>query len=224
MIDAGEYNSDQWMSFQAIGKTCEALSPSALAELRESIQPYLRFRRKVEDYQGSYFASLCRETCFETGLSACCSFESIITFFADQVVAYLLASPARMDTILRTLERPNTTGKCVYLGESGCLLPVRPISCSMFFCDTAKTTAFGAHPEAEPIWRELLEEEKGYTWPTQPVLFDDLEDFFMHRGAESRHMFFHRSPGLLHIKAEAGMGAGSRGTRLLASHSPDDTT
>ncbi len=204
-IDMSEYNSDQWKSFQEVKKVCAGMSAASLDRFLSGIQPYLDFRKEVEEYQDRYFGALCREACFTTGLSACCSFESIITFFADQAIAYLLSSPEEREEILRVLERPNTTNKCVYLGANGCLWPLRPVSCSMFFCDTAKRKVFDENPEAEALWELLREKEKAFTWPTQPVLFDEIEDYFIHRGAGSRHMFFHRSPGLLRMKEKAGI-------------------
>jgi hypothetical protein len=200
-----EYNSDQWTSIQAIRKVLNGLHPTALEQLRQSVQPYLRFRDEVKEYQERYFSAICRETCFDTGLSACCSFESIITFFADHVITVLSSKPEDVDSVIQVLERPNNSGKCVYLGENGCLWRVPPVSCAMFFCDDAKKTVFSRRPEADALWEALREKEKDYTWPTKSVLFDELEDFFLQRGAQTRHMFFHFSPGLLRLKAEAGL-------------------
>jgi hypothetical protein len=38
-----------------------------------------------------------------------------------------------------------------------------------------------------------------------PLLFDEIETFFMLRGADSPHLYFHRSPGLLRVKKRAGL-------------------
>jgi hypothetical protein len=190
-----EYNRDQWMSFQSIQKACAKLDPSQLQELRENLQPYLHFRRELEEYQCRYFGPICRESCFETYLSSCCGFESIITFFADQVITFLLSTPEEIAALSKALERPNKTGKCVYLGENGCIWRVRPISCAMFLCDQVKKIVFERHSEAKSLWKDFQEQEKEYNWPTKPVLFDELEKYFLPLGVESPHLYFHRSPG-----------------------------
>jgi hypothetical protein len=203
--DVSEYNSDQHNSFLEIRKVLSGLSSPTLEHLRRSIEPYLRFREEVKAYQDRFFGAICKKACFDTRLSACCSFESIITFFADQVVTAITSTEDEVTRIIETTARPNHTGKCVYLGEAGCIWKVPPVSCAMFLCDAAKQEGFAESPEAEPIWRELQEKEKEFTWPTKLVVFDELEDFFLHRGVRSRHMFFHTSPGLLRLKAKAGL-------------------
>ena len=51
-------------------------------------------------------------------------------------------------------------------------------------------------------WNRLREEEKKYTWPDEPVLFDELEEIFIVEGIESPLMYFHRGPGLIRIKSK----------------------
>lgn len=204
-LQFGDYNHGQRISFQSIRKACKKLTSSQIQQLRESFQSYLQFRREMEAFQLYYFGSHCQKTCFETGLSACCGFESIVTFFADQVINLLMTSEENILSLLQVLERPNTTGKCVYLGEHGCLWQVRPISCAMFLCDPAKKIIFERYPEAESVWKHFQEQEKEYNWPTKPVLFDDLENYFLELGVESPHLYFHQSPGLLRVKKKAGL-------------------
>ena len=200
-----EYNRDQWVTFQAVREACEKLSASEIEELENSLQPYLAFRREVESYQSRYLESFCRETCFETGLSGCCGFESIITFFADHVISHLLSEPREMEKIFNILEQPNRSRNCVYLAKSGCLWKVRPISCAMFLCGKLKARFIENDPQGQLLWTELQNREKEFTWPTRPVLFDDLEKVFIDLGAKSPHMHFHQSPGLLRLKAESGL-------------------
>ena len=201
----GEYNTDQLASFRALTEAMHRLDEAELHGLRQAILPYLDFRRNLDRFSSACFGSYCGRTCFETCMSACCGFESIFTFFADQVVTCLESEPADMDALFRVLARPNTSKNCVYLGQNGCLWRVRPISCAMFFCDQAKEAVFGEQPKAKSTWEVLRAREKEFTWPTQPVLFDELEVFFRNKGLDSPHMYFHRSPGLLRLKKQAGL-------------------
>jgi hypothetical protein len=201
-----EYHRDQWHSFRAIEKACRGLLSGELEKLKESLESYLQFRRTLDDFQEQLFGTFCRTTCYESKLSACCGFESIFTFFADQVITFLLSTPEELETLFHKLEQPNLTGRCVYLGEQGCLWRVRPISCAMFLCEQAKQTVFSEDRDAETAWKKLREAEKAHTYPIQPVLFDDLETFFIALGVDSPHMYFHKSSGLLRVKARSGLG------------------
>jgi len=201
----GTYNHDQWAGFQAIRQAYGNLSPSRRREIQTLLNPYLEFRRELEAFHERYFNDHCTGSCFETGLSACCGFESIITFFADQLVTFVQSSEEEMDRLLEVLQRANTTSNCVYLGPDGCMWRVRPVSCAMFLCEDARQTAFSRHPPAREAWKELQQREKAFTWPDRPVLFDDLEKIFMDLGLESPQLYFHRSPGLLWVKSRAGL-------------------
>lgn len=200
-----EYNRDQWATFHAVCEAGKDLSLYRLQELKQRVEPYLAFRAEVDRFQRDFVETTCRSQCFDTGLSACCGFESIITFFADHAVSFLLSTREEMDAIFRVLEQPNQTKHCVYLGPSGCLWKVRPITCAMFYCEELKRQAFTAHPESQPLWEALQAREKDYTWPVKPVLFNDLERVFLDLGALSPHMFFHQSPGLVRLKARHGI-------------------
>jgi len=199
-----EYQREQWTSFKTVEKACRDLSDLQLRELQESLDAYLQFREDLAEFQQEYFGAFCRGACFDTRISACCGFESIITFFADQVIACLLSTPEQMEAIFLKLEQPNRTSHCVFLGESGCIWSLPPISCAMFLCEKAKRSVFDGNPYAKAVWDELLRLEKDYTHPTQPVLFDDIESYFILLGVDSPHMYFHQSPGLLHLKSRSG--------------------
>ncbi len=201
----GDYNRDQWQSFEAVRRVLEALSGEERALLEGMIRPYMDFRNRLDAFTHRRFESFCRKTCFDEGPAACCGFESIFTFFADQVVTLLHSNSEALRAIFRVLERPNRNRHCVYLGKAGCLWKVRPIGCALFFCDQAKAAVFERRPEALSDWESFRREEKEYTWPSKPVLFDELETFFMLRGADSPHLYFHRSPGLLRVKKRAGL-------------------
>lgn len=200
-----EYHRHQWASFKAIEKACRNLSDLQLLELQECLSTYLQFREDLAAYQQRYFGDFCRATCFDSGVSACCGFESIITFFADQVVTSLLSTPEQMEAIFRKLEQPNQSSNCVFLGDTGCIWRLPPISCAMFLCEQAKRNVFDENQHARAIWEEFLRLEKEYTHPTQPVLFDDIESYFILLGVDSPHMYFHQSPGLLRLKSRSGL-------------------
>jgi hypothetical protein len=202
-MDFSDYNRDQLISHRAIASAISRFSTAAVAELNERVSPYLRFRRDVEDFYRRYFAPACHNACFTTKLSACCGFESIIIFFADQVINYRLSTPLEITNIMKALARPNTSNKCVYLGEEGCIWKLRPITCAMFFCEQAKTVVFQEHPKAKSILSDLQGQEKEFTWPIKPVLFDEIEKQFISLGVESPLLYFHHSPGLLRLKARA---------------------
>jgi hypothetical protein len=204
-LNTGEYNRDQWTTLDSVRQACEALGATQIEQLRDRLGHYLSFRSRLDGYFIGYFLKTCQRSCFETNLSACCGFESIITFFADHVINFLLSTSDEISALHRVLLRRNDTGKCVYLGERGCVWRVRPISCAMFLCDKAKNLVFAEQPDAETLWRTFQAQEKEYTFPTKPVLFDELENFFLEKGVKSPHLYFHQSPGLLRLKSKAGL-------------------
>jgi hypothetical protein len=204
-LQCSEYNRDQLNSVLSILEVFASLTEEEAGGLRARIKPYLAFREDISEFYRSLFRDTCRELCFDTGLSACCGFESIITFFADHVISLLESSQQQIEALVTTLRRPNLTQRCLFLGPSGCMWTIPPISCAMFLCSQVKERVFDARPDARRIWSELQGSEKEYTYPNKPVLFDELETFFMKRGCESPHLYFHRSPGLLRIKSKAGL-------------------
>ena len=76
----------------------------------------------------------------------------------------------------------------------------------MFLCDRSKDQVFSKNPELKSEWELLEAKRKRYTWPDQPVLFDDLESYFMKSGYHSPLMYLHNSPGLLRVKQKADAG------------------
>lgn len=203
-----EYNREQWQSFSAVKAAIEKMGGEEFAALRSAVEPYLSFRSQLHAFHERYFALHCACRCFETGLSACCGFESIFTFFADQLVTYLISDAEGRDRIFHALLRPYRSDRCVYLGPKGCVWALPPISCAFFYCEGLKEEVFAAHPQAALGWQRLREAEKAFTYPDRPVLFDTLEALFCAKGVDSPHMYFHKSPGLLRIKKEAGLVAG----------------
>jgi len=203
LASVSEYNRDQAEAFLAVQRGLDAMTPEQREALRRSIEAYLLFRRELDDFHRSTVETMCRETCYKTSLSACCGFESIFTFFADLVVTVMASPPGAVKALLELLGQPNTSARCVYLGDEGCLWAVRPISCAMFLCDGVKQDILGRAPEIEAAWKGCREREKMFTYPDKPVLFDSVERVFIELGIDSRYMYFHKSPGLLRVKARA---------------------
>ena len=136
-------------------------------------------------------------------LSACCSKEGIVTFFADVVVNMLESTVDEIDALKSVLRASESGFKCVYLGEQGCMWRVKPIVCEMFLCDRAQQTVFAEAPDLASEWAAFEALKKRFTWPDRPVLFDDLEAVFIQAGCRSTLMYMHNSPGLLRVKRKA---------------------
>ena len=203
-----DYQIEQLEALRIVREGLNRLDVDSRCALDESIGEYLAFRAAVDRFQDRYFSEICTRTCFTSRTSACCSKDGIITFFADAVVNALVASKETLGTLTRVLEAPNTSHRCVYLGEEGCLWAVRPVVCAMFLCDRAMNAVFLAAPEAETTWQELREAERRFKWPDRPVLFDHLERVFIDLGYRSSLMHLNFSPGLLNVKKKAGLLAG----------------
>ena len=157
----------------------------------------------MAQFQEKAFAEVCTQKCFTSQDSACCNREGIATFFADVVVNVWLSSDDEVEALLQALAKDRGGHKCVYLNQNGCLWRLKPIVCEMFLCEHAKDTVFAEDTTLAEEWEELRSREKQYTWPDRPVLFDELEELFIQSGYESPLMYFHRSPGLLRVKARA---------------------
>ena len=174
-------------------------------ELRNKIGDYLAFRAEADDFLSRYLGDVCTMKCYKSNLSACCSKEGIITFFADVVINVIMSDTPDINILNTALEKQNDGFKCVYLGEKGCMWKIKPIVCEMFICDTAKKQALHGSPKLVREWDALKKKEKIFTWPDRPVLFDEIESCFMAAGCSSPLMYMHNSPGLLRVKKMHGM-------------------
>ena len=170
--------------------------------LKESLNDYLVFRDAVDAFQENYFRDICNRKCYQSKLSACCSKDGIIAFFADVIINALMADPAALDRLQGVLTRPHEGFKCVFLGPAGCLWRIKPIVCEMFLCDVAENAVLKPNPVARNRWDALVRQKKLYTWPDRPVLFDTLEQICIDAGYDSTLMFLHNSPGLLRVKRQ----------------------
>lgn len=185
-----------------VHKHLSGLSVTERRRLEAEAADYLLFRKDVDRFLSEYFGDLCTQKCYQSKLSACCSREGIITFFADVVINALLSRDEELETLLTVLQKPNDGFKCIYLGEKGCLWKIKPIVCEMFVCEPAKKQIFAEKPTARKAWEGLKRREKEFTWPDKPVLFDRLEAYFMDAGFSSPLMYLHNSPGLLRVKSK----------------------
>lgn len=197
------YNLEQLDALIMVRRFVAGLTRGRKQELLASLADYLGFRREVDRFFAENFAEFCDHKCFQTRVSACCSKEGIVTFFADVVVNALLSSGEDLDRIETALAKTTGGNKCVYLGPEGCLLRVSPIVCAMFLCDAAKKEAFSKNPSCARRWEELKNRRKTFTWPDQPVLFDYIEQVFIEVGLESPLMYLHNTPGMLRVKQQA---------------------
>lgn len=201
-------NEYQKEHFDAFRRVHEILKQSPVAEieaLKTKCLPYLDFRKEVDGFLREHFHSICTEKCYQSRLSACCSREGIIAYFADIVINSIFSDDRETNDITFRLCQTNTGFKCIYLTGNGCLWRVKPIVCEMFLCDQAEDGAFHEKPDVKRRWDEYKQRSKGFTWPDRPVLFDDIEVFFMEKGCMSSLMYLNNSPGLLRIKKTAGL-------------------
>ena len=202
MAPLSEYNQQQKDAIIMVRQYLSHLPASKLRWLRQRIKSYVQFRKAVNSFQEEHLSDICSQKCFTSRMSACCGREGIITFFADVVINLLLSTNKQIDTLLEILERDTGGFNCVYLNENGCLWLCKPIVCEMFLCDTAKNSVLAESESLASQWAGLRRRERMYTWPTRPVLFDELEVYFLNGGFDSPLMYFHKSPGLLRLKAK----------------------
>ena len=200
-----DYQFEQLEALSLVRLHLKALSRAEKERLQALIAEYLEFRREVDRFLDAYFGRVCDRTCYQSRLSACCSREGIVTFFADVVINLLRSEESDVEALVKVLNAESAGFKCVYLGPAGCLWRVKPIVCQMFLCEPAQARVFSEHPEAEAEWRDLERRRKQFTWPDRPVLFDAIERYFIAAGCASPLMYLHQSPGLLRVKRKAGI-------------------
>lgn len=194
------YHQEQIETLNMVYCHLKTISVQEKQRLLSQISDYLVFRDAVDEFLHEHFKNICTQKCYQSKVSACCSREGIITFFGDVVVNVLVSNETEIKELARVLKKPNNGFKCIYLGGDGCLWRIKPIICEMFLCDTAKELVFKEKSSANKLWIELKQREKHFRWPDRPVLFDDLEKYFMAAGYSSTLMYLNTSPGLLRVK------------------------
>jgi hypothetical protein len=197
------YQKEQAETLDMVCRHLGTISDKERLALLSQISDYLLFRDEVDAFLSEHFENTCTQKCYQSEVSACCSREGIITFFGDVVINVLVSGEAEIKGLATMLQTSNIGFKCIYLGGQGCMWRIKPMVCEMFLCDQAKKEVFGLKPWADKLWQELKQREKLYRWPDRPVLFDDLERYFMARGYSSPLMYLHNSPGLLRVKKRA---------------------
>ncbi|MGD8432944.1 MAG: hypothetical protein PVI73_02390 [Syntrophobacterales bacterium] len=200
-----EYNRQQKNAILMVRQHLSHLPDSELRRLKKRIESYLQFRKVVNSFQDQHFADICSQKCFTSYESACCGREGIITFFADVVINVLLSTREEIDVLLDTIDTDTGGSNCVYLNNTGCLWRLKPIVCEMFLCEHAKTLVLDNNKALKSQWEKFRQRERRYTWPSRPVLFDELEAYFIEAGCDSPLMYLHLSPGLLRLKARHGL-------------------
>ncbi|MBU1053133.1 MAG: hypothetical protein KKC46_04790 [Proteobacteria bacterium] len=199
------YQKEQIEALQIISCHMAELKTELLQTLEVPLKEYLLFRSQTDIFLSDHFSEICNLSCYQNRLSACCSKDGIITFFADVVINALSTSKAELDNIETLIKKPNTKYKCVYLAPEGCVWRVKPIVCQMFLCDKAIAEVFGKNPSAQKLWENFKKKQKDFTWPDKIVLFDQIESIFIEAGCSSTLMYLNKSPGLLRIKRQAGL-------------------
>ncbi len=197
------YQGEQLAALQMVRGHLQAISASEKQFLTDLTAEYRAYRQDVNMFLKKHLARICTQKCYQSRLSACCSKDGIITFFADVVINALVASPAQIQSLAKILQTPHRGHKCIYLGPDGCRWQLKPIVCEMFICEPAQKQVFDVMPAARRQWEALKQLQKCFTWPDQPVIFDLIEAHFIEAGFASPLMYLHNSPGLLRVKRRA---------------------
>ncbi len=194
------YQNEQLETLTMIREHLDALGAAEINKLKIEIADYLLFRDQVTHFLENHFAAVCTWKCYRNRLSACCSKDGIITFFADLVINALVSGDADLDRLEHAIRHPADAAKCIYLSETGCMWNIKPVVCEFFLCDEAETKILDCNPVALKQWEEFKNAKKNYTWPDKAVLFETLERYFMDMGCKSPLMYLHYSPGLVKIR------------------------
>lgn len=208
-MEINAYHMEHAEAFRMVGSPADISGVISSESLNGLVDRYIGFRADVDRFFTDYFSDICTDRCFRNNVSACCSREGIIAFFADVAINVMQSSETEIAGIMSALSRPNQGSKCVYLGQNGCLWRVKPIVCQMFLCDFAKETVFLKDQHLESVWGELKDREQFFKWPDHPTLFDAIEYAYIRQGFDSPLMYLHKSPGLLMVKRRAGLKAQS---------------
>ena len=97
------YQQEQLDALTLVYQHLNSLSGRCRRELQESLSDYLAFRGEVDRYLGRHFGSVCDAQCFQSRMSACCSRDGIITFFADVVINVLVSNSEEIEAMFTKL-------------------------------------------------------------------------------------------------------------------------
>lgn len=200
-----DYQHQQLDAQRLVRTHLRRMATDQLRSIEKQVAPYLDFRRQVDQFLNRHCQNDCTRSCFESRMSACCSRDGIVTFWADLVVNAICSDMTLLDRLQIAIQSPRDDHKCIYLGDEGCIWRVRPLVCAMFLCDRVKQALSKPNGELAKEWSRLEQKAKGFRWPDRPVLFDLLEQVFIQRGCQSELMYLNNSPGLLRVKQKAGL-------------------
>jgi hypothetical protein len=200
------YRKEQLHCHLAVRDALRTMTAADTQRLKDRFIGYRVFRGRVDRFLARHVGQTCTASCFQNHLSACCTKDGAMTFFADHVANAVFGGPEALDAIIGTLSSPAAISmKCIYLGPVGCLWQIKPIICQMFLCEPAAQAIALSGNDALTQWRRLEAAAKGFRWPDRPVLFDAVEAEFIALGVESPLMHLHKSPGLLRLKQRSGI-------------------
>ena len=97
------YHLEQLDTIILIKDHLSILAPQERHNLLEMIKNYLAFRKRIDDFLNAHFSEICTRNCYQNQLSACCSKEGIVTFFADVVINILSSDIDEIDKLLMIL-------------------------------------------------------------------------------------------------------------------------
>jgi len=197
------YRKEQFETVNLIRNYLAEYSGAEREQLVSMIEEYLCFRDDTSAFLATHFGNICTRNCYANQLSACCSKDGILTFFADHVINAVVSEISELDSMTAAIQNPAADFKCIYLGKNGCVWKIKPIVCEMFLCTNAENEVFGNNLDCKNAWAELETRKKLFTWPDKPVLFDALEQHFIDAGCKSDLMYMNNSPGLLMVKQKS---------------------
>ena len=108
-----DYQKEQLEALDLVRHYLGKIPPGQRENLEEKIQDYLKFRAATASFLSEHFGRLCTRNCYENRMSACCSKDGIIAFFADTVINALLSSDVELNAMEVALGRNNTGFKCM---------------------------------------------------------------------------------------------------------------
>lgn len=197
------YQKEQLDALYQVRNALVKMGIKAKNRLTKEIRPYLKFRGELERFLDEHLGAYCTQTCYKSQMSACCSKDGIITFWADVVINACCSMNEELEGLFSAIKKPYYGKKCIYLGPKGCLWKVRPLVCAMFVCDQLQSDVIDQDVTLKKSWDQYLQQAKGFRWPDRPVLFDRLEEIFIDLGCQSPLMYINASPGLMRIKKRA---------------------
>ena len=97
------YQKEQAETLNMVYRHLRTISVQERQRLLSQISDYLLFRDTVDAFLGEHFDNICTQKCYQSNLSACCSRESIITFFGDVVVNVLVSNETEINALAMVL-------------------------------------------------------------------------------------------------------------------------